>query len=392
MVSLWPYVSTLGALQAHCSKGSQSLFHLHSSQHRPPPPTSAGESLLRLNFVRIPLLPNDKLPEDCEATTDVPLHLVPYLKIAMDGMRVPVTEFLESSKPDWILQDFAPYWLPPISRRLKCKTRFFGVITAATLGTLKPPGFDDYRTSPEDFLTTPKWVPFKTPIAFKLYKCRDLFKGIMAETTEGNIPDVDRFAGVMDGCDVIVVRSSYEYEAEWLELLQDLHGKPVIPVGVLPPKLEEEYEDTDTWLAIKTWLDSRKTKSVVHVAFGSEVKLSQTELNEIALCLELSGLPFFWVLKTRRGPWDTEPVENNRGEEDWVHDPSGRDRSPRVAVLKCVRTLGQNVGGVAFFRNFCFACCACVANVVGESFSYQLKVKLSLRGLCRDGNPSEKVL
>ncbi|CAA7019789.1 unnamed protein product [Microthlaspi erraticum] len=61
-----------------------------------------------ISFVKIPLPSNNKLPEDCEATTDVPFHLVPYLKIAMDGMRIPVTEFLESSKPDWILQDFVP--------------------------------------------------------------------------------------------------------------------------------------------------------------------------------------------------------------------------------------------------------------------------------------------
>ncbi|CAA7019788.1 unnamed protein product [Microthlaspi erraticum] len=109
----------------------------------------------------------------------------------------------------------------------------------------------------------------------------------MAETTEGNIPDVDRS-------------------------LQETGYTG----GSLTSKLEEKYEDTDTWLAIKAWLDSQKTKSVVHVSFGSEAKPSQTELNEIALGLELSGLPFFWVLKTRRGPWDTEPVELPEGFEE----------------------------------------------------------------------------
>ncbi|CAH8261645.1 unnamed protein product [Arabidopsis lyrata] len=55
---------------------------------------------------------------------------------------------------------------------------------------------------------------------------------------------------------------------------------------------------------------------VVYVGFGSEAKPSQTEINSIALGLELSGLPFFWVLKTRRGPWDTEPVELPEGFEE----------------------------------------------------------------------------
>ncbi|CAN8287762.1 unnamed protein product [Cochlearia groenlandica] len=56
-----------------------------------------------VDFVNIPLLPSKDLPGGCEATTDVPFHLVPYLKVAFDEMLVPVTEFLESSKPDWIL-------------------------------------------------------------------------------------------------------------------------------------------------------------------------------------------------------------------------------------------------------------------------------------------------
>ncbi|ESQ46174.1 hypothetical protein EUTSA_v10000154mg [Eutrema salsugineum] len=271
-----------------------------------------------IKFVKLPLSGgvDKKLPEDGEATTDVPFDLIPYLKIAFDGLRIPVTEFLESSKPDWILQDFAAYWLPPISRRLGIKTGFFSAFNGATLGILKPPGFDEYRTSPADFMTPPKWVPFETPVAFKLFECRYIFKGFMAETTEGNVPDVHRVAGVIDGCDVIAVRSCYEYEAEWLGLIQDLHRKPVIPVGVLPPKTEEKYDDTDTWLSIKAWLDSRKSKSVVYVAFGSEAKPNQTELNAIAFGLELSGLPFFWVLKTRRGPWDTEPVELPEGFEE----------------------------------------------------------------------------
>ncbi|CAE6002768.1 unnamed protein product [Arabidopsis arenosa] len=237
-----------------------------------------------INFVKLPLPVGDnKLPEDGEATTDVPFELIPYLKIAFDGLKVPVTEFLESSKPDWVLQDFAAFWLPPISRRLGIKTGFFSAFNGATLGILKPPGFEEYRTSPADFMKPPKWVPFETPVAFKLFECRYIFKGFMAETTEGNIPDIHRVGGVIDGCDVIFVRSCYEYEAEWLGLMQDLHRRPVIPVGVLPPKPEEKFEDTDTWLTVKKWLDSRKSK-------------------------------------TRRGPWDTEPVELPEGFEERTAD------------------------------------------------------------------------
>ncbi|XP_010492649.1 PREDICTED: UDP-glycosyltransferase 91A1-like isoform X1 [Camelina sativa] len=269
-----------------------------------------------INFVKLPFAGHKKLPVDAEATTDVPFDLVPYLKIAFDGLRVPLTEFLESSKPDWLLQDFASYWLPPIASRLGIKNAYFGPFNSACLGIHKPPGYEEYRTSPEDFLTNPKWVPFKTPAPFQLYEIQNMFEGMMSESTEENIPDMERVAGVMSGCEIIVVRSCNEYEAEWLGLAQDLHRKPVIPVGVLPPKLDRNFKDTDAWLSAKKLLDSRKSKSVVYVTFGTEAKPSQSEFNTIALGLELSGLPFFWVLKTQRGQWDTEPLELPEGFEE----------------------------------------------------------------------------
>ncbi|XP_010419269.1 PREDICTED: UDP-glycosyltransferase 91A1-like [Camelina sativa] len=298
-----------------------------------------------INFVKLPLpvVGDNKLPEDGEATTDLPVELISYLKIAYDGLKSPVTKFLESAKPDWVLQDFAAYWLPPISRSLGIKTGFLSAYNGATLGILKPPGFEEYRTCPADFMKPPKWVPFETPVAFKLFECRYIFHGFMAETTEGNVPDIHRVGGVIDGCDAIFVRSCYEYEAEWLGMIQDLHRKPVIPVGVLPPKMEEKFEDTDTWLTVKKWLDSRKTKSVVYVAFGSEAKPSQTELNEIALGLELSGLPFFWVLRTRRGSGDTEPVELPEGFEERT---AGRGMVWRGWVEQ-LRTLSHDSIGLA---------------------------------------------
>ncbi|KAG5226161.1 UDP-glycosyltransferase 91A [Salix suchowensis] len=110
-------------------------------------------------------------------------------------------------------------------------------------------------------------------------------------------------------CDMIAVRSCMEFEPEWLHLLEEIHGKP----------------ENQTWRSMKDWLDKKKKGSVVYIAFGSEAKPSQVELTEIALGLELSGLPFIWVLRKHRGSVDTESIEL----------PEGFEKRTRAQDLVC---------------------------------------------------------
>ncbi|KAK4269641.1 hypothetical protein QN277_022771 [Acacia crassicarpa] len=45
------------------------------------------------------------------------------------------------------------------------------------------------------------------------------------------------------------------------------------------------------------WLDKQETRSVLYVSFGSGGTLSQNQMNELALGLELSGQKFLWVVR-----------------------------------------------------------------------------------------------
>ncbi|XP_022773895.1 UDP-glycosyltransferase 91A1 [Durio zibethinus] len=214
-----------------------------------------------IQFIKLPLPHVENLPEDAEATTDLPYNKVLYLKLALDGLQDSLANFLETSSPDWLLLDFAAYWLPPLAHSV---TEFFDSITG-----------EGSHTS-----------------------------------------DVYRFEKVIELCDAIVVRSCREFEPEYLNLLKELHQKPVIPVGQLPTTAYSKGDDDEAWKPIKEWLDKQETESVVYVAFGSEAKPSQEEVTEIALGLELSGLPFFWVLRTQRGVSDTESIELPYGFEE----------------------------------------------------------------------------
>ncbi|XWS33407.1 hypothetical protein CRYUN_Cryun22dG0079900 [Craigia yunnanensis] len=284
-------------------------------------PASLASSI---QFIKLPLPDVENLPENAEATIDLPYKKVIYLKIAFDGLQESLVKFLETSSPDWILHDFTAYWLPSLARNLGIFTTFFSIFIAATIAQLKPSSTlidnQDDRKTPQDFTVPPKWIPFPSTVAFRLFEILRVFNESFDGTdSDSQIPpDICRAEKVLESCDALAIRSCWEFEPEFLYLLEKLHQKPVIPVGQPPTTAYEDGDNSETWKPIKEWLDKQEKGTVLYVAFGSESKPSQQDLTEMALGLELSGLPFFWVLRTRRGLADNELFELPQGFEERV--------------------------------------------------------------------------
>ncbi|CBI40856.3 unnamed protein product, partial [Vitis vinifera] len=151
-----------------------------------------------IDLVKFPLPNIDNLPENAEATTDLPYEKIPYLKKAFDGLQEPVTRFLETSHPDWVIHDFTPHWLPPIAAKHGVSRAFFCTSSATTLCFCGP-------------------------------------TSIMMEADVSGVSDKFRMGSAILGCDVLAIRSCTELEPEWLDLLGKLHQKPLFPIGLLPP-------------------------------------------------------------------------------------------------------------------------------------------------------------
>ncbi|XP_059624121.1 UDP-glycosyltransferase 91A1-like [Cornus florida] len=299
-----------------------------------------------IKFVKLPLPQVQNLPENAESTSDLPYHKVKYLKMAYDLLQQPMNSFLEASAPDCVIYDFIAYWLGPIAAKLNILSCLFCVFIASALGYAGPASVlmdpqNEYRTKPEEFTVPPNWFPFKSTVAFRLFEILRIFDEV--EALVDNVPAVYRLGAGIDGCDVITMRSCYEFEPEWLTLLGDIHRpKPVIPVGQLPPVAYHDDEEDDAWREMKAWLNKQSKGSVVYVAFGSEAKPSQAELTEIALGLELSELPFFWALRKQRGMADTEVIELPEGFEERTRG-RGLVRTSWVPQLKILSH--DSVGG-----------------------------------------------
>ncbi|KAM0055079.1 putative soyasaponin III rhamnosyltransferase [Helianthus debilis subsp. tardiflorus] len=264
-----------------------------------------------ITFIKINLPKVENLPENAESTRDLPANKVPYLKIACDCLRKPMVDFLNNTSLDWIICDFATYWLGPIAAEHGVRTAYFSIYPALFLGFFGSPETamhgDADRATLEEFIKLPKWVSFESevrPSLFQLTRVRNkLTVGVQ------NVKDSYRLGATIRDCDAVIVRSILDFEPDWLNLLKELYQKPVIPVGLLPTTVNHDDNDNASWLETKQWLDKHEKGSVVYIAFGTETKPSQYELTQLALGLELSGLPFYWVLIDQRGSSDDEVLE-----------------------------------------------------------------------------------
>nr|DAD22146.1 TPA_asm: hypothetical protein HUJ06_023609 [Nelumbo nucifera] len=250
------------------------------------PPNSSA----LISFVELRLPTVEGLPLGAEATVDVSMDEIQYLKAAYDLLRHQVKQFVANESPDWIIQDFASYWMAEIAREYGVPLIIFSVFSAAMLSFVGPPEylFEDSYTkhwpSPESMTSSPKWVTFPSSVAFHRHEARAMFAGGFGQNAS-SVTDGERFARTFGESQAVVVRSCTEYEGDYLKLLAEkIYSKPVIPVGQLPPTpLTSSREEREgEWDQILNWLDRKQPKTVVFVAFGSECKLSRDQVYEIA--------------------------------------------------------------------------------------------------------------
>lgn len=262
------------------------------------------EAKIKLLEIQMPQV--DGLPENCEATIDIQQDQMPFLKKAYDRLAEPFEHLLRQVRPDLILIDFAAYRISEIAAKFGILTAFFSVYTAATMTFLGPPAelkSGKRRPSPEHYTRPPDWIPFPSLIAHR----PDYVTRMMCNT---HVPDASgkssgqRLAKIVEECSFVVVRSCKEFEGEYLHLVEELYQRPVLPIGVLPPVPEENRSNMaidSSWFNACRWLDGQKPKSVVFVGFGSEYKMPIEQIHELAFSLELSRLPFLWILRKPQG-------------------------------------------------------------------------------------------
>ena len=94
----------------------------------------------------------------------------------------------------------------------------------------------------------------------------------------------------------IICNTTYDHEPAALAF-----APQIIPIGPLLASNHVGYLAGNFWPEDSTclnWLDQQPANSVIYVAFGSFTIFEHTQLQELALGLELSNKPFLWVVRS----------------------------------------------------------------------------------------------
>uniref|UniRef100_A0ACD5WCF9 Uncharacterized protein n=1 Tax=Avena sativa TaxID=4498 RepID=A0ACD5WCF9_AVESA len=244
------------------------------------PPVSPAVVPL-VDLVSLPLPRVDGLPEGAEATTDLPPGKYELLQKAADGLAAPFSAFLDAlgKKPDWVILDTFHHLPAAAALDRKVPSVMLIVFSAATS------------------------VLYGVPRVSRVVHDLELGASL-----------VQRFMFTYETCKIIAQRCCVELEPDSVPLLPKIFGKPVSPVGLLPPPFAGSRSLRTNGAAAKqgdalvSWLDRQPAKSVVYVALGSEAPLVTEQVHEMALGLELAGVRFLWALRKPSGVPDDADI------------------------------------------------------------------------------------
>lgn len=114
----------------------------------------------------------------------------------------------------------------------------------------------------------------------------------MLRGVANDVSDGDRYLRcISNSTNFVAIRSFREIEADYIDYLSPLIGKDVIPVGPLMSAAGSDGGEEVEWLS------GKEKGTVVFVSVGTEYFMTESEVEEVAVGLELCGLCSIWAVR-----------------------------------------------------------------------------------------------
>ncbi|XP_019165287.1 PREDICTED: scopoletin glucosyltransferase-like [Ipomoea nil] len=245
------------------------------------------------------------LPESCQRLDQIPSDdgLPTFFK-ACALLQPSLEELLQELRPDCLVADMFFPWATNAAAKFDIpRLIFHGISHLAlcamqSLGVYKP--FNNVSSDSELF-TIPN-----LPHELKLTR----LQVSPMERSELETPFTEFLKRVSESEDTsygVIFNSFYELEPDFVEHYKNVLGRRAWSVGPLSlynrdveDKAERGKKSAIDEHECLKWLDSKNPHSVVYICFGSVANFAPSQLHEMAMGIEASGLDFVWVIRNKR--------------------------------------------------------------------------------------------
>ncbi|XP_021735671.1 UDP-glycosyltransferase 79B30-like [Chenopodium quinoa] len=250
-----------------------------------------------ISFIPIDIPHVDGLPPGAGAANNVPASALTFLMRAMDMTRDTMEDHLLHVKPDIVFYDFT-CWMPELARKHGIKAVYFCQSYVMTFAYFCPfKRKESNNPTAADLVAPPPGFPSQS-IWLRAQEAADV-EAAPVNTVYGpeHLTLLDRVNKSLRECDAIGAKSFKELEGAYCEYVEKVYGKPVLLAGPLITKLASSKLDE----RIHGWLQGFDDASVIYCALGSECVMNLNHFQHLLLGLELTGRPFFVVLRPPTG-------------------------------------------------------------------------------------------
>nr|GMC85456.1 scopoletin glucosyltransferase-like [Ipomoea batatas] len=245
------------------------------------------------------------LPESCQRLDQIPSDDgLPRFFNACEMLQEPLEQILRELRPDCLVADIFFPWATEAAAKFDIPRLIFhgcsylAMCATNSLETHKP--FNDVSSDSELF-TIPN-LPHELKLTrlqvspFELSEVETPFTEILKRISESEETSYGE-----------IFNSFYELEPDYAEQYKNVLGRRAWSVGPLSlynrdveDKAQRGNKSSIDELKCLEWLDSKNPHSVVYICFGSVANFAPSQLQELALGIEDSGLDFVWVIRNKR--------------------------------------------------------------------------------------------
>ncbi|XVE55848.1 hypothetical protein DITRI_Ditri03aG0190300 [Diplodiscus trichospermus] len=239
------------------------------------------------------------LPEGCENLISTPTpEMSVKLFRAIELLQPQIEKLFRESHPDCLVSDYLFPWTADVANELGIPriafngSGFFYLCVADSISRYEP--HKNIESETETFVVPglPDEVELTRSQLPDIVKGRNNFSELFDRLKESERKSFG-----------VLMNSFYELEPAYADHCRKVLGIKAWHIGPVSlfnrnadDKAERGYEASFCKHACLSWLDSKKSKSVLYICFGSLTRFSRSQTTEIAHALEASGYSFIWVV------------------------------------------------------------------------------------------------